>query len=33
MESTGKLRSARIERSTTPTWPVAPTMAMRIGQL
>ncbi len=33
MESTGKLRSARTARSTTPTCPVAPTMAIRIEQL
>ena len=33
MEVTGKLRSTRIERRTTPTWPVAPTMAMRICEI
>ena len=32
MESTGKARSARMERRTTPTCPVAPTMAMRIAE-
>ena len=30
MDSTGKRRSARMARSTTPTCPVAPTMAIRI---
>ncbi len=33
MDSTGKWRSARMARRTTPTCPVAPTMAIRIGQL
>ena len=33
MDSTGKRRSARMARRTTPTCPVAPTMAIRIARL